>query len=51
MLKKRINDKHISRRFGQFHKVNDFRKFMKGQKVVGESYILELINYLEKADG
>ncbi len=51
MLKKCINDKHISRRFGQFHKVNDFRKFMKGQKVVGESYILELINYLEKADG
>lgn len=51
MLKKCINDKHISRRFGQFHKVNDFRKFMKGQKVVGESYILELISYLEKADG
>ena len=34
MLKKQINDKHISRKFGQFHKVTDFRKIMKGQKVV-----------------
>ncbi len=51
MLKKQINEKHISRRFGQFHKVNDFRRFMKGQKVVEESYIKELINYLEKVNG
>ena len=51
MLKKQINDKHISRRFGQFNKITDFRKFIQGQKVVEESYIKELINYLEKANG
>ena len=51
MLKKQINDKHISRKFGQFHKITDFRKIMKGQKVVEENNIADLINYLEKVNG
>ena len=47
MLKKGINDKAISRQFGQFNKVSLFRSFMKGQKIIEETYIKELIKWLK----
>jgi len=47
MLKKGINDKAISRSMGLFHKVSDFRSFMKGQKIIEENYIKELIKWLK----
>ena len=47
MLKKGINDKAISRRMGLFHRVSDFRSFMKGQKIIEENYIKELIKWLK----
>ena len=46
MLKKKINEKHISRKFGIFIKINNFRLFMKGKKVIDESHIKQLIAYL-----
>ena len=46
MLKKKINDKHIFRKFGRFHKIIDFRHFMQGKKIIEESTIKELITYL-----
>jgi len=46
MLKKKINEKHISRKFGVFIKINNFRLFMKGKKVIDESHIKQLIAYL-----
>ena len=46
MLKKKINDKHISRKFGRFHKIIDCRHFMQGKKIIEESTIKELITYL-----
>ena len=47
MLKKGINDKAISRRGLGFHRVSDFRSFMKGQKIIEETYIKELIKWLK----
>ena len=47
MLKKKINDKHISRMFGRFHKIVDFRHFMQGKKIIEESIIKQLITYLK----
>ena len=47
MLKKGVNDKAISRRFGQFNKVSLFRSFMKGQKIIEETYIKDLIKWLK----
>ena len=47
MLKKGINDKAISRQFGQFNKVSLFRSFMKGQKIIEETYIKDLITWLK----
>ena len=47
MLKKGINDKAISRRMGVFHKVSTFRSFMKGQKIIEETYIKDLITWLK----
>ena len=47
MLKKGINDKAISRHMGLFHRVSDFRSFMKGQKIIEENYIKELIKWLK----
>ena len=47
MLKKGINDKSISRRGCGFHRVSDFRSFMKGQKIIEENYIKELIKWLK----
>ena len=47
MLKKGINDKAISRRMGVFIKVSDFRSFMKGQKIIEETYIKDLIKWLK----
>ena len=47
MLKKGISDKAISRRGGVFFRVSDFRSFMKGQKIIEETYIKELIKWLK----
>ena len=47
MLKKCINDKAISRRGGVFYNVSIFRSFMKGQKIIEEIYIKELIKWLK----
>lgn len=47
MLKKGINDKAISRRGLGFHKISDFRSFMKGQKIIEETYIKDLIKWLK----
>ena len=47
MLKKGINDKAISRRMGVFYKVSTFRSFMKGQKIIEETYIKDLIEWLK----
>ena len=47
MLKKGINDKAISRKFGIFYKVSEFRNFMQGKKIIEESMIKELITYLQ----
>ena len=47
MLKKGVNDKAISRRFGLFNKVSLVRSFMKGEKFIEENYIKELIKWLK----
>ena len=47
MLKKGVNDKAISRRGCGFHQVSIFRSFMKGQKIIEENYIKELIKWLK----
>ena len=47
MLKNVINDKAISRRGGVFFKVSDFRSFIKGQKIIEEHYIKDLITWLK----
>ena len=46
MLKNAINDKHICRKCAGFYKIQEFRLFIQGKKIMDESNIRDLIKYL-----